>query len=73
MRWFRFKWFVRGWFFVIKKNVYCRFFHRDRCYPEVWDRGINGPWHCARCVSCAAALDYVLELVTLEKKLKEKG
>ena len=69
---FKLKWWIRGWWFLAKKHVYCRFFHRhDRCYPEVWGRGLNGPWHCSRCVSCGAALDYVLELVEIEKKEKK--
>lgn len=73
MWWFNLKWFVRGWFFVAKKHVFCRFSHRrDRCYPEVWGRGLDGPWHCSRCVPCGTALDFLIERLELEKKLKEK-
>lgn len=68
---FKLKWWIRGRWFLAKKHVYCRFFHRRRrCYPEVWDRGINGPWHCDKCVSCGAALDYLVELLEVEKKEK---
>lgn len=25
---------------------------RHRCYPEVWGRGLKGPWHCTKCHPC---------------------
>jgi hypothetical protein len=41
----------------MKKQLWCRFFHKDdRCYPEVWGRGLDGPWHCARCHPCGEDL-----------------
>lgn len=56
------------WLFRIKKHLWCRFFHwRDRCYPEVWGRGLNGPWHCARCHPCGEALEKLLEQFSKEK------
>jgi hypothetical protein len=41
----------------IKKNIYCRFFHRKYlCYPEVWGRGLKGPWHCSECHPCGESI-----------------
>lgn len=35
------------------KWLWCSWAHRkDRCYPEIWDRGLDGPWHCTRCHPC---------------------
>ena len=68
---FESKWRMRGWWFRAKKHLYCRFFHwRNICHPEVWGRGINGPWHCARCVPCGRVFDYLLERLELEKRKK---
>lgn len=72
MLWFHIKWWLRGWYFFIKKHIFCRFFHRRRrCYPEVWGRGLDGPWHCMICVSCNAALDYWFEWFELDKRRKK--
>jgi hypothetical protein len=69
MFWFHLKWFIRGKWFRAKQHLYCRFFHRRHlCWPEVWDRGLKGPWHCAKCVPCGTAIDYVLELLDVQKK-----
>lgn len=38
LAWFR-KWFWCSW-------------QHERCYPEVWGRGIRGPWHCVECHPC---------------------
>lgn len=43
------------------KWMWCSWVHRrHRCYPEVWDRGLDGPWHCAECHPCSEVFD-VLE------------
>lgn len=51
---------VRCWLW---KWLWCSWAHRrHRCYPEVWDRGLDGPWHCAKCHSCwPEGLDKLLE------------
>ncbi len=37
----------------IKKHIWCRFFHKkDRCYPDVSGKGLDGEWHCHKCVPC---------------------
>ncbi len=37
----------------LKKWLWCRWFHRKHmCFPEVWDRGLDGPWHCMECHPC---------------------
>lgn len=37
----------------IKKHIWCRFFHKkDRCYPDVGGKGLDGAWHCGKCVPC---------------------
>lgn len=30
----------------------------NRCYPEVWGRGLNGPWHCTKCHPCGEYFDW---------------
>ena len=51
----------------IKKYCYCKFFHkRWLCYPEVWDRGLKGPWHCSKCHPCGEGLEKILKIA--EKK-----
>jgi len=36
-----------------KKWLICSWLHKKkRCYPEVWDRGLKGPWHCTKCTPC---------------------
>jgi len=52
----------RAWWFLedLKQWFWCAFFHRrERCYPEVWGRGLAGPWHCAKCRPCGEVLDIV--------------
>jgi len=42
----------------LKKYFFCRFFHRhDLCWPEVWGRGLAGPWHCSKCHRCSEFMD----------------
>lgn len=39
---------------LIKKWAWCRWAHdKHRCFPEVGGRGIDGPWHCAKCHPCS--------------------
>lgn len=45
----------------LRKQVWCRFVHqRHRCHPEVWDRGLDGPWHCRLCHPCGEELDALM-------------
>ena len=47
----------------------CSWYHKKhRCYPEVWDRGLDGPWHCHLCYPCG---DGITELVR-EQSSKEE-
>ena len=68
----------RGIFYNIKKYFYCKFFHRKYlCYPEVWDRGLKGPWHCSECHPCGEDLQNMLnsidtELTKLDNKINKK-
>lgn len=58
---------MRKWF---KKWLFCYFFHRrHRCYPEVWGRGLNGPWHCKKCHPCGEIFDRLEEII-LERLCK---
>lgn len=42
----------------LKKNLWCRWFdRRNRCYPEVDGRGLDGPWHCDKCHPCGEVFD----------------
>ena len=52
----------------LKKNLWCRFFHRKhRCYPEVWKVDI-GNWHCDKCSPCSEWIDKLeKQLDTLER------
>jgi len=44
----------------LKKYFWCAYFHREhRCYPEVWGRGLAGPWHCSKCHECGEAFDVI--------------
>jgi len=46
------------------KWMWCKWVHRrELCYPEVWDRGLDGPWHCAKCHPCGEGLDRLMEMV----------
>lgn len=53
-------------FYNIKKNLYCKFFHKkDICYPRV---DLPSPecekhWHCAKCHPCNEGLMEILENV----------
>jgi len=41
----------------IWKWCFCRWLHNKyRCFPEVWDRGLDGPWHCSKCHPCSEGL-----------------
>ncbi len=52
----------------VKKWLICSWKHEeDRCYPEVWDRGLDGPWHCAKCHPCGKGLIEWLESVSRKK------
>ena len=68
----------RGIFYNIKKYFYCKFFHRKyRCYPEVWNRGTRGPWHCSKCHPCSEGLDNAMkqlgiELTKLDNKINNR-
>jgi hypothetical protein len=65
-------------FYNIKKYFYCKFFHRKHlCYPEVWNRGLRGPWHCCKCHPCGEDLLNMLnsidvELTKLDNKINKK-
>ena len=53
---------MKAFLYNLKKHLWCRFLHRrHRCYPEVWDRGLAGPWHCDRCHPCDEELDALFE------------
>jgi hypothetical protein len=42
----------------IGQYLFCSWAHyRDRCYPQVGGRGINGSWHCAKCHPCGEVFD----------------
>jgi hypothetical protein len=44
--------------YPIKKWTVCYWSHHQyRCYSEVWDRGLEGPWHCTKCVPCSLELE----------------
>lgn len=59
--------------YYIKKYCYCRFVHRNHlCYPEVWDRGLDGPWHCSKCHPCGEMLDELLKMAENMKKKESK-
>ena len=46
----------------LRKWLICSWFHNKwRCYPEVWDRGLDGPWHCSKCHSCSEGLMKLLK------------
>jgi hypothetical protein len=52
----------RIWWFLerLKKFFWCRFQHRRKlCHPEVWGRGLAGPWHCASCRPCGEIFDVI--------------
>ena len=62
-----------NFFYNIKKYLYCRFFHRkDLCYPEVWDRGLDGPWHCGKCHPCGEGLMEMLESLGSRDEFSQK-
>lgn len=43
------------------KWLWCSWMHRKyKCYPEIWGRGLNGPWHCAKCHKCGEGLSIFL-------------
>ncbi len=43
------------------KWPWCSWTHnKRRCYPEVWDRGLDGPWHCEKCHPCGEDLGIVV-------------
>ena len=52
----------------IKKYCYCRFFHKKHlCYPEVWDKGLKGSWHCRKCHPCGEVFDKLLSEINNER------
>ena len=58
----------------IKKYCYCKFFHKNYlCYPEVWDRGLKGPWHCSECHPCGEGLEKLFKIAETMKKAEEKS
>jgi len=60
---------------LLWKWMWCRWMHnRARCFPEVWGRGLDGPWHCTKCHPCGEEIDMLLaRLAKDEKKKKKKG
>lgn len=51
------------------KYLYCSWAHRDyRCYPEVWGRGLDGPWHCTICHPCGEELDRLLKKLEKDER-----
>ena len=47
---------------LVWKWLVCRWFHdKHRCFPEVWGRGLDGPWHCGKCHPCNEGLDVFFE------------
>lgn len=63
---------IKRLLYNIKKYCYCKFFHtKYLCYPEVWDKGLEGPWHCSECHPCGEMLDNLFKLAE-EIKMKEK-
>ena len=56
---------------VLKKWLFCRWFHEThRCFPEVWDRGLEGPWHCGKCHPCNEGLQNFEDSINRAEKLK---
>ena len=54
------------------KWLFCRWFHdKHRCFPEVWDRGLDGPWHCCKCHPCSEGLEIALEEMRKNEKLDD--
>ena len=50
------------WWELGKKYLFCSWAHRKHlCYPEVWGRGLKGPWHCAKCHECGEWIDVLTE------------
>ena len=48
----------------LKKWLWCRWFHKkDQCFPEVWDRGLKGPWHCDKCHPCNEEVNKLFERI----------
>ena len=48
---------IKKLLYNVKKYCYCKFVHKKYlCYPEVWDRGLKGPWHCRKCHPCSVDL-----------------
>jgi len=56
----------------LKKNLFCRFFHRkDLCYPRC-DLPTGGPWHCAKCHPCSEGLDELLSSLSDQIEVTEQ-
>lgn len=52
------------------KWLVCSWFHRkDLCYPEVWGRGLKGPWHCMKCHPCGEELAEIFGEAVAEETL----
>lgn len=55
------------------KHLFCRVFHnKHRCFPEVWGRGLKGPWHCDKCHPCNEIWDIYFPYGDPECSLDEK-
>ena len=53
---------------VTHKFLWCAWRHRrDRCYPEVWGRGLAGHWHCTRCHPCGESFDRLFATIAPEE------
>lgn len=51
---------LRNW---LKTRLICSWKHdQHKCYPEVWGRGLEGPWHCAECHPCGEEFDHLDDL-----------
>lgn len=47
--------------YFLSKWLICSWKHKGhRCYPEVWDRGPDGPWHCDLCYPCGTSLSELI-------------
>jgi len=51
----------------IRKWFWCSWKH-ERCYPEVWGRGSEGPWHCLICHPCGEGFDLILKGINPRKQ-----
>lgn len=47
---------------LLWKHLWCRFFH-ERCWPEVWGHGLDGPWNCVDCHPCGEEIDRLIAML----------